>query len=200
MAGTLLDIVSNSTGPAPNAKGIADMTKDTHNTSNANNTNETKETKETIELKVGDPAPDFTLNTHNEGELNLSWYQGRKNVVLAFYPADWTPVCSTQVPAYQEAFGKLEEYDCQLLCLSVDSVPCHAAWARSMGGLSFPLMSDVWPHGEVTRKYGILNGKGYAERTVFVIDKKGIIRWIERVHPTKLPNNDELFRQLEKLQ
>ena len=156
--------------------------------------------EETTVVKIGDPAPDFTLNTHNEGELNLAWYQGRKNVVLAFYPADWTPVCATQVPSYQAVFHRFEEYDCQLLCISVDSIPCHMAWAKSLGGLSFPLMSDFWPHGEVAQKYGILNPKGFINRSVFVIDKKGIIRWVQKVHPAKLPDNDELFRQLARLQ
>lgn len=157
------------------------------------------ETEGQVKLAVGDPAPDFTLATHNEGELNLAWYQGRKNVVLAFYPADWTPVCATQVPEYQKNIERFDEFDCQLLCLSCDSVPCHMAWARSLGGLEFPLMADFWPHGEVARKYGVLNRKGYAERTVFLIDKKGIIRWIERLHPADLPNNDDLFEQLAKL-
>ena len=150
--------------------------------------------------QAGDPAPDFTLPSHNEGELNLSWYQGRKNVVLAFYPADWTPVCATQVPEYQKIISRFEQYDCQLLCISVDSIPCHMAWAQSLGGLSFPLMADFWPHGEVARRYGVLNSKGYCERTVFLIDKNGIIRWVERLHPAQLPSNDNLFRQLEALQ
>ncbi|UCC44403.1 MAG: redoxin domain-containing protein [Candidatus Zixiibacteriota bacterium] len=153
-----------------------------------------------IEMKVGDPAPDFTLNTHNEGELNLAWYQGRKNVVLAFYPADWTPVCATQVPSYRDVYHRFEELDCQLLCISVDSIPCHMAWAKSLGGLNFPLMSDFWPHGEAASKYGVLTTRGYAERVVFLIDKKGIIRWIQRVHPTELPDNEALFQQLGKLQ
>ena len=103
--------------------------------------NEIKKTPDI--LKVNDPAPDFTLNTHNEGELNLAWYQGRKNVVLAFYPGDWTPVCSNQIPEYQRLLEKFEKNDCQLLCISVDSVPCHKAWAKSLGGLSFPLMADT---------------------------------------------------------
>jgi len=152
-----------------------------------------------VELKIGDPAPDFTLNTHSDGEHNLAWYQGRKNVVLAFYPADWTPVCTTQVPGYQQVYNRFEEHDCQILCISVDSVPCHIAWAKSLGGLSFPLMSDFWPHGEVARKYGVMANKGFTERAVFLIDKHGIIRWIQRVDLSVLPDNDELFRQLEKL-
>ena len=152
-----------------------------------------------VELKIGDPAPDFTLNTHSDGEHNLSWYQRRKNVVLAFYPADWTPVCATQVPGYQQVYHRFEELDCQLLCISVDSIPCHMAWAKSLGGLSFPLMSDFWPHGEVARKYGVLANRGYTERVVFLIDKQGIIRWIQRVPSAQLPDKNELFRQLKLL-
>jgi peroxiredoxin len=151
-------------------------------------------------LEIGDPAPDFTLPTHNEGELNLAWYQGRKNVVLAFYPGDWTPVCATQVPEYQKIIDRFEQGDCQLLCISVDSVPCHKAWARSLGGLSFPLMSDFYPHGEVARTYGILTDRGYASRVVFLIDKKGIIRYIERVDLARLPDNNRLFEELARLE
>lgn len=151
---------------------------------------------ETDTLKVGDEAPDFTLPTHNEGELNLEWYEGRKNIVLAFYPGDWTPVCATQVPGYQNIIDEFEKYEAQLLAISVDSVPCHKAWARSLGGLSFPLMSDFWPHGGVAEKYGVLTNRGYAERAIFLIDKQGIIRYIEIVHPAQLPDNNELFRRL----
>jgi peroxiredoxin len=149
--------------------------------------------------RVGDPAPDFTLPTHNEGELNLAWYEGRKNVVLAFYPGDWTPVCAAQIPGYQEIIEKFEDLDCQVLGISVDSIPCHMAWAKSLGGLEYPLMSDFFPHGEIAQLYGILNPRGYAERAVFLIDKKGIIRFIQKVHPSKLPDNDELLRELQKI-
>lgn len=148
---------------------------------------------------MNDPAPDFTLPTHNEGELNLAWYQNRKNVVLAFYPGDWTPVCSTQIPGYQEIYDRFEKYDCQLLGISVDSVPCHMAWARSLGGLSYPLMADYYPHGRVARLYGVLTERGYADRTVFLIDKSGIIRYIQRVKPIELPDNDALIEQLSLL-
>ena len=154
---------------------------------------------QTKTLQVGDEAPDFTLPTHNEGELNLEWYEGRKNVVIAFYPGDWTPVCATQVPGYQAIIEDFDEHDTQLLAISVDSVPCHIAWARSLGGLSFPLMSDFWPHGAVAKKFGVLTDRGYSERAVFLIDKKGIIRYIEVVHPADLPDNNELFRRLKEL-
>jgi peroxiredoxin len=150
-------------------------------------------------LKVGDPAPDFTLPTHNEGQLNLHWYRGRKNVVLAFYPGDWTPVCSAQIPGYEQVLATFEKHNAQLLGISVDSVPCHIAWAKSLGGLTFPLMADFYPHGEVARQYGVLTERGYAERVVFVIDKQGIIRYIELVPPADLPSNERLFAELAKL-
>lgn len=150
-------------------------------------------------LCVGDKAPDFTLPTHSEGELNLQWYEGRKNVVLAFYPGDWTPVCATQIPEYQSIIDEFAKYDVQLLAISVDSVPCHSAWARSLGGVSFPLMADFWPHGKVSRLFGVLTDRGYSERVVFVIDKKGVIRYIEIAPPGELPDNNALFRQLAEL-
>lgn len=160
---------------------------------------ETISINRTRTLKIGDPAPDFTLKTHNEGELNLAWYRGRKNVVLAFYPGDWTPVCANQIPGYQSILEEFERYDCQVLAVSVDSIPSHKAWAKSLGGITFPLMSDYFPHGAVAEKYGILTDKGFTERAVFLIDKKGIIRYIEQVPSFELPDNDALFRELKKV-
>jgi peroxiredoxin len=142
--------------------------------------------------QVGDPAPDFTLMTHSEGQLNLAWYRGRKNVILAFYPGDWTPVCSSQIPGYMALQGFFDQHDCQLLGISVDSPACHQAWAKSLGGISYPLMSDYFPHGAVAAQYGVLSSKGYAERAVFLIDKDGIIRYKEQVHPSKMPDSDKL--------
>lgn len=142
--------------------------------------------------QVGAPAPDFTLMTHNEGELNLAWYRGRKNVILAFYPGDFTPVCSVQIPGYNALIDFFKKHDCQLFGLSVDSPACHVAWAKSLGGLAYPLMADFYPHGEVARRYGVLSAKGYADRAVFLIDKQGIIRYIQKVHPAEMPDSDAL--------
>jgi peroxiredoxin len=148
---------------------------------------------------VGSFAPDFTLPTHNEGELNLTWYRGRKNVVLAFYPGDWTPVCAQQIPMLQRLVERFTNFNCQLLAVSVDSIPCHQAWARSLGGLSFPLMSDYFPHGAVAQKYGVLSLNGYAERSLFAIDLQGIVRYIDKVPPASIPDNERLFEALAKL-
>jgi peroxiredoxin (alkyl hydroperoxide reductase subunit C) len=153
----------------------------------------------TRNLKVGDIAPDFTLPTHNEGRLNLQWYRGRKNVVLAFYPGDWTPVCTAQIPEYQALLDRFSTLETQVLGISVDSVPCHVAWAKSFGGLSFPLMSDYFPHGETARLYGVLNERGFADRVVMLIDKLGVIRYIENVDLAKIPSTDRLLEELAKL-
>ena len=150
-------------------------------------------------LQVGDTAPDFTLQSHNEGELNLAWYRGRKNVFLVFYPGDWTPICTAQIPGYQAELERFEQMECQVLAVSVDSIPSHRAWARSLGGLSYPLMSDFYPHGAVAEMYGVLNKRGYADRSLFLIDKEGIIRYTEYNDFNELPGTEELFKQLEHL-
>lgn len=120
-------------------------------------------------------------------------------MVLAFYPGDWTPVCSSQIPEYGRLLDKFDKYDCQLLGISVDSVPCHRAWARSLGGVNFPLMSDYFPHGEVSGKYGVMLDHGYCDRVVFLIDKKGVIRYIDHPDINLQPNNDELLQKLSEL-
>jgi peroxiredoxin len=131
--------------------------------------------------------------------LNLAWYRGRQNVVLAFYPGDWTPVCAQQIPGLQRVVERFSNVNCQLLAISVDSIPCHQAWARSLGGLSFPLMSDYFPHGAVAQKYGVLSAHGYAERSLFAIDLQGIIRYIDKVPPASIPDNERLFEALARL-
>ena len=150
-------------------------------------------------LKVGDLAPDFTLPTHNEGRLNLQWYRGRKNVVLAFYPGDWTPVCTVQLPEYHGQIDTFNNLQTQVFGISVDSVPCHVAWARSLGGLAFPLMADYFPHGDVAKQYGVLNERGFAERVVFLIDRAGVIRFIDNVELSKVPSIERLFDEIAKL-
>lgn len=152
-----------------------------------------------IQIQVGDKAPDFTLPTHNEGELNLHWYQTRKKVVLAFYPGDWTPVCANQIPAYENILDEFDKLNTQLLAISCDSIACHIAWAKSIGGISFPLMSDFHPHGKVCQQYGVLSSRGYAERVIVVIDSKGIIRHIDNVGFSILPDNEKLLKEIALL-
>jgi peroxiredoxin (alkyl hydroperoxide reductase subunit C) len=130
----------------------------------------------TLKVAVGEPAPDFTLPSVDGPEVTLSQYRGKKNVVISFVPAAWTPVCSDQWPGYNIARELFEQRDAVLLGISVDNIPTLHAWTRQMGRLWFPVLSDFWPHGAVADRFGILRGDGTAERAILVIDKKGILR------------------------
>ncbi len=103
------------------------------------------------------------------------------------------------MPSYEDDLPRFEEYDTQVLGISVDSIPSHEAWQKSIGGITYPLLSDFYPHGEVAQKYGVLREQGMSERALFIIDKEGIIRFID-VHPIdQQPDNEELFEVLRKL-
>lgn len=103
------------------------------------------------------------------------------------------------MPSYEDDLPRFEEFDTQVLGISVDSIPSHEAWQKSIGGISYPLCSDFYPHGEVAQKYGVLRSEGMTERALFIIDKEGVVRFID-VHPIdKQPDNEELFEVLRKL-
>lgn len=103
------------------------------------------------------------------------------------------------MPSYEDDLSRFEGYDTQVLGISVDSVPSHEAWQKSLGGISYPLLSDFYPHGKVAEAYGVLRENGICERALFVIDKEGIIRYID-VHPIdQQPDNEEIFEVLRKL-
>jgi len=127
-------------------------------------------------LAAGTPAPDFGLPSAPGETLRLSAVRGRP-VILAFYPADWSPVCGDQMALYNETLGEFEQYGARLLGISVDSVWCHAAFAENRK-LRFPLLADFEPKGEVARRYGVWRAEdGTTERALFVIDAEGDIRW-----------------------
>jgi peroxiredoxin len=150
-------------------------------------------------LKVGDKAPDFTLPAVSGGKISLSRYLGKKNVVISFVPAAWTPVCSEQWPGYNIAKGIFDEYDAQLIGITVDNIPTLFAWTNQMGKIWFPVLSDFWPHGAVADKYGVLRYNGVSERALFVIDKKGVIRYIDIHDINTRPPLDDLVKALKKL-
>lgn len=103
------------------------------------------------------------------------------------------------MPSYEDDLSKFEAYNTQVLGISVDSIPSHEAWQKSLGGITYPLCSDFWPHGEVAKKYGVLRDEGMSERALFVIDKEGIIRFID-VHPIdEQPDNEIIYEVLRKL-
>lgn len=152
-----------------------------------------------LKVKPGDLAPDFTLPAVGGGKVTLSQYRGQKNVVLSFVPAAWTPVCSDQWPGYNIAQGLFAARDTVLLGISVDNIPTLYAWTNQMGKLWFPILSDFWPHGAVAGTYGLLRSDGMTERALIVIDKQGIIGYID-VHDINVrPKLEVLIKELDKL-
>ncbi|MCX7981662.1 MAG: peroxiredoxin [Syntrophales bacterium] len=150
-------------------------------------------------LKVGQRAPNFTLPAVNGGHVSLKDFQGKKNVVLSFIPAAWTPVCSEQWPGYNIVKDMFDEYEAILIGISVDNIPTLYAWLKEMGGLWFPVLSDFYPHGQVARRYGILRSDGMAERAIIIIDKKGVIRFFHVSDINKRPDLEVIVRGLEKV-
>ena len=127
-------------------------------------------------LQAGAKAPDFTAHVTPDQELSLSDLKGRR-VILAFYPADWSPVCGDQMSLYQLVWPEFARFQAALLGVSVDGVWCHAAFARDRK-LHFPLLSDFEPKGLIARNYGVYREEeGVSERALFVIDGEGAIRW-----------------------
>jgi peroxiredoxin (alkyl hydroperoxide reductase subunit C) len=154
-------------------------------------------------LKVGDKAPDFTLKSIGGLQISLSQYLEKKNVVISFVPAAWTPVCSEQWPEYNRAKDMFDKNDAMLLGITVDNTPTLYSWTKNMcgvdGSLWFPVFSDFYPHGAVARKYGVLRSEGFTERALFVIDKKGVIRFIDIHDINEKPPLQELQKALEDL-
>jgi len=127
-------------------------------------------------LAAGTAAPEFTLHATPDQSVALKEFRGR-NVILAFYPADWSPVCSDQLALYNELLDEFARFNAQLLAISVDGVWSHAALARERK-YHFPLLSDFEPKGRVARAYGVYDEQhGLAQRALFVIDGDGVIRW-----------------------
>jgi peroxiredoxin len=149
-------------------------------------------------LPAGSPAPDFTLASAPDQTVSLRDYRGQP-VILAFYPADWSPVCGDQMALYNEVLAEFEGYGAKLLGISVDGAWCHAAFAGERK-LRFPLLADFEPKGAVARRYGVYrDGAGVSERALFVIDSDGIIRW-SYVSPVAVnPGADGILRALGTL-
>jgi peroxiredoxin (alkyl hydroperoxide reductase subunit C) len=152
-----------------------------------------------LKVKIGDQAPDFTLPSVSGEKVTLSRYRGKKNVVISFVPAAWTPVCSDQWPGYNIVKDMFDMNDGVLLGITVDNIPTLYAWTKQMGKLWFPVLSDFWPHGEVAARYGVLRSGGVSERALFYIDKKGIIRDIQVNDINKRPDLEYCATVLEQI-
>jgi peroxiredoxin len=150
-------------------------------------------------LPAGTPAPEFELNSTPDQTVKLSEFRGQP-VVLAFYPADWSPVCGDQMALYNEMLAEFQNLGAELLGISVDGSWCHAAFSRDRK-LHFPLLADFEPKGAVARLYGVYRpSEGTCERALFVIDADGVIRW-SYVSPVGVnPGADGILSALEELQ
>jgi len=153
-----------------------------------------------LKVKVGEPAPDFVLPSVSGKNITLSQFLGKKNVVLSFVPAAWTPVCSQQFPGYSIVKNVFDETDAVLIGITVDNIPTLHAWTREMGTVWFHVLSDFWPHGTVAKRYGVFRSDGFTERAVFIIDKEGIIRFIQVSDINKKPDPAVCALELKKLQ
>ncbi|MDR6952063.1 peroxiredoxin [Ancylobacter sp. 3268] len=149
-------------------------------------------------LQPGAQAPAFTLPATPDQQLSLADLKGRP-VILAFYPADWSPVCGDQMALYNEVLSEFHRYGAQLVGISTDGVWCHAAFAAERK-LHFPLLADFEPKGGVARRYGVYRDHdGTSERALFVIDGDGVIRW-SYVSPLGLnPGADGILDALDRL-
>ncbi|MBS1850814.1 MAG: redoxin domain-containing protein [Acidobacteria bacterium] len=149
-------------------------------------------------LSPGTAAPDFTLPIAPDKKISLRELRG-KPVILAFYPADWSPVCGDQMALYNEILPEFQKFGAELLGVSVDGVWCHAAFAKDRK-LRFPLAADFEPKGDVARKFGVYRGNdGITERALFVIDKNGVIAWSYLSPIAVNPGADGILQALEDL-
>ncbi len=149
-------------------------------------------------LKVGAKAPDFSLKDTPDQKVSLSDFSG-KNVILMFYPADFSPVCGGEVTLFNELLSEFKKYDAELLAISVDNVWTHLAFSKEKN-LHFPLLSDFHPKGEVSKKYNAYREEdGESDRALYLIDKKGNIAW-GYISPVGInPGADGVLRALEGL-
>jgi peroxiredoxin len=148
-------------------------------------------------LKPGDEAPDFELQNQDRQPVRLSSFRGTHNVVLAFHPLAWTPVCATQMINLEQSRDRFRALHTHVLGLSTDSTATKAAWAKSLGGISFDLLSDFYPHGAVAQMYGVMAPEGFADRAVFVVDRKGRIAYARIYRMAEQPELDDVIATLE---
>ena len=149
-------------------------------------------------IAVGQPAPEFTLKDQNQKEIKLSDYRG-KNVVIVFYPLDWSPVCTNEHACFVNDLSQFEKLNAQVLGLSVDSTWSHKAFAEKMG-VAYPLLADFHPRGAVADQFGVYHAnKGITGRAIAIIDKAGKVAWFKNYEFTTVPDIQEVAQALALL-
>ncbi len=157
-------------------------------------------------LNVGDQAPDFKVGDMTgdaQSEFQLSAHKG-KNVVLVFYPGDFTPVCTSELALIQSDIAKFKAANAEVVGLSTDTVFSHKAFQKSLGGLTFPLATDRWPYGDVAKAYGIFPPTQHQlpfwnDRAIFIVDKEGKLAWSKVYEIGQVPDIGEVLAELAKL-
>lgn len=149
-------------------------------------------------IEAGTRAPDFTLEDQDQNEVSLSDFAGTK-LVIAFYPADFSSVCTAQLSIYQEVIEEIEERGAKLIGISVDSVFSHKALQEELG-LSIPLLSDFHPKGEVARAYGaLIEKRGHTNRSLVLVDEDGTVAFsMAAPTPLEIPGANVIFDALEE--
>jgi len=151
-------------------------------------------------ISVGALAPDFELRSHTGKTIRLSQFRGSRHVILAFHPLAFTPVCAAQMQTYERERPRLDALDAHVLGVSVDAGPAKKAWADSLGGVSYDLLSDFHPKGAVAAAYGVMRVDGISERAVFLVDKQGIVAWCRQYEIPEQPDLGHVVAALEELQ
>jgi mycoredoxin-dependent peroxiredoxin len=147
-------------------------------------------------IAVGQPVPDVTLKDQSQNEIKLSDFAGKRNVVLMFYPLDFSPVCTSEHACFVNDLKEFEKLDAQILGLSVDSVWAHKAFAQKMG-ISYPLLADFHPKGAVADKFGMYDSeRGMTRRAIVIIDKGGKIAWFKVYEYPNAPEPSEVAQAL----
>jgi mycoredoxin-dependent peroxiredoxin len=152
-----------------------------------------------MRVAVGQTAPDFTLQNQDKKEVKLSDFAGKRNVVLLWYPLDWSPVCTSEHACFVNDMKKFETLDAEVLGVSVDSVWSHKAFADKMG-IKYSLLADFHPRGAMSEKYGVyLADKGITGRAIAIVNKTGKIAWFKNYDIPVVPDLQEVAAALSQV-
>jgi mycoredoxin-dependent peroxiredoxin len=150
-------------------------------------------------IAVGQAAPDFALKDQDQKEVKLSEFRGKNNVVLVFYPLDWSPTCTKEHACFVNDMKRFEQLKAQVLGISVDSVWSHKAYAEKMG-IHYPLLADFHPRGAVASRFGVyLEERGITGRAIAIVDRQGKVAWFKQYDIPQVPDINEVQQALEKL-
>lgn len=150
-------------------------------------------------IASGDIAPNFSLHDNHDQTINLSDYRGKK-ILLSWHPLAWTPVCTDQMRSLENNWDNFQKLNTVPFGLSVDAQPCKKAWATALLLEHLSIPSDFWPHGKVTKDYGLfIEGEGVSNRANVIIDENGIVKWVKVYPMTQLPDINEVLQVLSNM-